>query len=129
MGHIGVERLQACVGLLHSFQRRIEGADELIELRRQRRQLQPRRQQWRREALRFLRQLDQRLEADPCHPVTQCRGQQHADDRQTDQGDEQVMLGLVKRLSVDADHEPQRWALVLGRELADQHLQRVGLVR
>ena len=34
-----------------------------------------------------------------------------------------------KRFGVDADHEAQGRALVLGRELADQHFQRVGAIR
>ncbi|MNI46642.1 hypothetical protein D3C73_1011160 [compost metagenome] len=39
-----------------------------------------------------------------------------------------MVLGLGKRLGIDRDHEAQRRALVLGRELADQHFQRIGLV-
>ncbi|MCY1175161.1 hypothetical protein D9M73_153860 [compost metagenome] len=36
---------------------------------------------------------------------------------------------MEKRLGVDGDHEAQRWALVLGREFADQHFQRIGVIR
>ncbi|MNN29250.1 hypothetical protein D3C81_1428470 [compost metagenome] len=39
------------------------------------------------------------------------------------------MLGMEKRFGVDGDHEAQRWALVLGRELADQHFQRIRVLR
>ena len=38
------------------------------------------------------------------------------------------MLGLMQRLGVDADHEAQRRALILGGELTDQHFQWVGLI-
>lgn len=40
-----------------------------------------------------------------------------------------MVLGGMDGLGVDTDHEAQRRALILGGELADQHLQRVGLLR
>ncbi|MNS98903.1 hypothetical protein D3C72_1332840 [compost metagenome] len=129
MGDIGVERFQPRVGLFDPLQRGVERVDELIQFRRQRRQSQAPRAQRRGQPLGFMGQFDQRFEPDPCHPIPQRGSHQHADNRQCNQGDQQLMLRLVKGLGVDADHEAQRRALVLGRELADQHFQRVGLIR
>ena len=107
----------------------LERIDKLLKLRRQWRHPQASSPQGRREALGFIRQFDQRLEADSRDPVPQRRGHQHTDNREADESDQQLVLGLVERFGVDADHEPQRRALILGRQLGQQHFQRIRMFR
>ncbi len=101
----------------------VERVDELAQLRWQRRQMKaPGEFRWC-EFLCFVRQFAQRLETDPRDPEPQQCSQYHAHKRQADQGDQQLVLRCMEVFGIDGDHEAQRWALVLGRELADQRLE------
>ncbi len=129
VGDVGIERLQAHVGLLQAVQGAVERSHQLAQLGRQRRELQALRQLPRADPPGLLGQPMHRPQAQAGDPVAKQRGQQHTEGGQAEQPFQGGGPRLMERRAVDGGDVGQPRPPLARRQHADPRSQRVPVLR